>query len=225
MNDSDPDWNGDAPFGNGPDEEFTLDRDQVMIMTIAVEAGMGAAALGIGYYFDIPFAKSIHLYPPDWFALGIGAISALIAALIAIFIQRLPFSFTKQLKEDSNRVVSNLLGQCTRPDLIGIAMLAGVGEELLFRGLLQQGLMFAVPEDWLAAGPWIVTAIVALLFGMLHSISIPYVVVATIASVGLSVLLITTGDLLACILCHGLYDLVLLLVLVKPQEITEEEEE
>jgi membrane protease YdiL (CAAX protease family) len=51
------------------------------------------------------------------------------------------------------------------------------------------------------------------------------VVVATIASVGLSVLLITTGDLLACILCHGLYDLVLLLVLVKPQEITEEDEE
>jgi membrane protease YdiL (CAAX protease family) len=225
MNDSDPDWNGDAPFGNGPDEEITLDRNQVMKMTIAVEAGMGAAALGIGYYFDIPFAKSIHLYPPDWFALGIGAISALIAALIAIFIQRLPFSFTKQLKEDSNRVVSNLLGQCTRPDLIGIAMLAGVGEELLFRGLFQQGLMFAVPEDWLAAGPWIVTAIVALLFGMLHSISIPYVVVATIASVGLSVLFITTGDLLACILCHALYDLVLLLVLVKPQEITEEDEE
>ena len=225
MNDSDPDWNGDAPFGNGPDEEITLDRNQIMFMTIAVEAGMGAAALGIGYYFDIPFAKSIHLTPPDWFALGIGAIAAIVGALMALVAQRLPFAFTKRLKEDSVRVVSNLLGQCTRPDLVGIAMLAGVGEELLFRGLLQQGLLLAVPDNLVNAGPWIVTGIVAILFGMLHSISIPYIVVATFASVGLSALFITTGDLLACIVCHGLYDLVLLLVLVKPREITEGDEE
>ena len=225
MNDSDPDWNGDAPFGNGPDEEFTLDRDQVMVMTFAVEAGMGAAALAIGYYFDIPFAKTIHLTPPDWFSLGIGAVAAVVGALIALIAQRLPFAFTRRLKEDSARVVTNLLGRCTRPDLVGVALLAGMGEELLFRGLLQQGLLYAVPENLIPAGPWIVTGIVAILFGMLHSISIPYIIVATIASVGLSVLFITTGDLLSCIVCHAFYDLVLLLVLVKPQEITGEDEE
>ncbi len=212
---SEKDPNGDLAYDDSPDfdkedaEEF-LSRDEVMRMSLIVEGGMGAFSLVIGYYLSIPFAKSIHLNPLQFPELGIGAAAAIVGALVALGAQRIPMAFARRLKADSHKIATRLLCQCTLPDLIGISLLAGVGEELLFRGLFQQGLAMVIPD------PWVVTGIVAVLFGLLHSLSIPYILAAAIASVGLSALLIFTGDLVTCMVCHAVYDLILLLILVRP---------
>ena len=191
------------------DAEDILTRDEVMRMSLIVEGGMGAAALAIGFYFGVPFAKSIHLNPFYFPEIGIGVACAIVGAMVALLAQRLPMGFARRLKVDSQKIVTRLLWQCTIPDLIGISLLAGVGEELFFRGLLQQGLIMVIPD------PWVVTGIVAVLFGLLHSMSIPYIFAAAIASVGLSTLMLFTDDLVTCMVCHAVYDLILLLVLVR----------
>ncbi len=195
------------------DAEDVLNRNEVMRMSLIIEGSMGALALIIGFYLGIPFAKTIHLNPIQFPEMGVGIAAAIVAALAALFAQRLPLPFARRLKEDSQTIATKLLSQCTVPDLIGISLLAGVGEELLFRGLLQQGLVMVIPD------PWVVTGIVALLFGLLHSMSLPYIFVTALASVGLSALLIFTGDLVPCMVCHAVYDLILLLVLVRPRHI------
>ncbi len=183
-----------------------LSRSDVMLLSILIEAGMGALALIIGWLIAVPFHATIHLSPPNWVSLALGVGFGVAAAAVALLVQRLPLGFAKRLREKVDRIATEMLGECNVPDLIGISLLAGVGEELLFRGLIQQGL-----SQYGVSTP-VVIVLVAVLFGLLHSLSIAYVVAAAIASVGLSVLYLYTDDLVSVMVCHAVYDLVLLLV-------------
>lgn len=185
---------------------FGTSRNDVMLLSIFIEGGMGAVAVFLGWLIEIPFHTTIHLSPPDWFSIGIGTGFGIAAAILALIIQRLPLGFAKSLREKVDQIATEMLGQCNLADLIGISLLAGVGEELMFRGLIQQGL-----TQYLGNVP-LVIAIVALLFGLLHSLSVTYVIAAAIASVGLSVLYVYTNDLISVMICHAVYDLVLLII-------------
>ncbi len=80
-----------------------------------------------------------------------------------------------------------------------VCLLAGLGEELLFRGFLQA---------WLSelTTPWIGVALAAVAFGLLHFLSITYFVIATALGLYLGVLYELTGNLLIVCLVHALYD-------------------
>lgn len=79
------------------------------------------------------------------------------------------------------------------------ALLAGFGEELLFRGVLQA---------WLAglAGPWSGLVLAAIVFGLLHAVSRAYFVVATVMGLYLGAIYEFTGNLMVVSLVHALYD-------------------
>ena len=89
-----------------------------------------------------------------------------------------------------------------------LAALAGVGEEALFRGVLQ---------PWLAGtvSPWPAVVLTAVLFGALHPVSPMYVLLASLAGAYFGALLVLTGNLLAPIVAHAGYDFVALLVLAR----------
>ena len=96
--------------------------------------------------------------------------------------------------------------------LFAIACAAGVGEEFLFRGFLQQ----TVAEWWgLPAGPWIALAIASVAFGICHSLCAEYAVYATVMGLALGGLLLATGHLLAPMVMHAVYDGLALLYLVR----------
>jgi len=80
-----------------------------------------------------------------------------------------------------------------------VSALAGLGEELLFRGVLQAWLTGLV-------GPWAGIAIASVIFGLAHYLSHVYFVLATAMGLYLGLLYQLTGDLLAVVLVHGLYD-------------------
>ncbi len=80
---------------------------------------------------------------------------------------------------------------------------AGIGEELLFRGLLQ-------PIFCGFLGLQLGVVLVNVLFGLMHPFSIAYLVLASLIGLYLSVLYVATDNLLAPILVHGLYDFVAL---------------
>ena len=80
----------------------------------------------------------------------------------------------------------------TMTSIAMLAVLSSLGEELLFRGLLQ---------------PWLGIAAQALLFGLLHQIRGPsrwvWVVWATLVGLGLGAIFELTGSLIGPLVAHG----------------------
>jgi membrane protease YdiL (CAAX protease family) len=92
--------------------------------------------------------------------------------------------------------------------IVLVSLMAGIGEEVLFRGVIQAGLADRLPA-WLAVG------IAAVLFGVVHWLTVSYAVFATLIGVYLGVLFLVTDNLLAPAVTHALYDMVALSVLVR----------
>ena len=96
-----------------------------------------------------------------------------------------------------------------------VALLAGLGEEMLFRGFVQGGLemlleYFDVPAAWLAA-----LFIASLLFGVMHPITRTYAVLCMLAGLYLGGLWLWSNNLLVPIMVHALYDFFALFYLVR----------
>ncbi len=108
--------------------------------------------------------------------------------------------------------ITPYLASVSAGGIVLVSLLAGVGEEVLFRGVIQAGLAERLPA-WLAVG------IAGLLFGAAHFLTLSYAVFATLLGSYLGILFLATGNLLAPAVTHALYDVVALSVLVrmKPQ--------
>ena len=83
--------------------------------------------------------------------------------------------------------------------LLVIASMAGIGEECLFRGVLQPEL-----AGWL--GVPMAVVVTSTLFGLAHSITPTYAVVAGLIGAYLGALAALTGNLLVPVIAHALYD-------------------
>jgi CAAX protease family protein len=97
---------------------------------------------------------------------------------------------------------------CGLGQLALLALLAGVAEEALFRGVVQLGL-----SRWLPL--WAGLAAASLLFGLVHFLTLSYAALAALVGLYLGALLILSGNLLVPIVVHALYDLIALIVLIR----------
>ncbi len=98
--------------------------------------------------------------------------------------------------------------------IVVLGMSAGIGEECLFRGVLQP-----VVEGWMPEVNTILTPqvnailITGVIFGLLHALTPAYFIIATLLSIYFGFLVNYTGNLLTPLLAHGLYDVVGFLLL------------
>ncbi|MFW5825511.1 MAG: CPBP family intramembrane glutamic endopeptidase [Marinobacter sp.] len=92
------------------------------------------------------------------------------------------------------------------PVLVALAILAGVGEELLFRGAIQ---------GWVGQHLGVAAGVVAgaVTFGLAHALSWSYFLVATALGGVLGVAYAITGSIQLVMVWHAVYDLVVILVL------------
>jgi len=100
------------------------------------------------------------------------------------------------------------LRTCSVAELALISIAAGVGEEFLFRGVVQGAL--TEPMGVISA-----LLFASLVFGLAHAVTVSYAVLAGLMSVYLGWIWIETGNLVAPITCHALYDFVALWVLTR----------
>ncbi len=100
-----------------------------------------------------------------------------------------------------------LFAGCSQFDLILICVLAGVGEEALFRGVIQNLLADLV-------SPWVALVVTSALFGLGHFITPMYAVLAGLLGFYLGWLSLAHGNLLVAMATHALYDYVALRYLV-----------
>jgi membrane protease YdiL (CAAX protease family) len=140
-------------------------------------------------------------------AVTVGTLLSIATFLLFTLIYRFGGKFAQALLNDTRRV-SGIFSGYSWGRLACVAVLAGVGEELLFRAFLQTllGNHFAIT--------WAVL-IASVIFGLLHYLSHAYFISVTLMSIAFGVAYYMTDSLLMVMVWHGVYDFIALLVLVK----------
>jgi membrane protease YdiL (CAAX protease family) len=165
-------------------------------------------ALGAGEWLGVaPFAT----FTWSWrgLAAGIAATAPLLVGLYWCRRTRFgPVARLVRLVEE--RLAPWLAG--ARPVELGlVAVLAGLGEEALFRGVVQPALAERLPG-------WGAVALTALAFGLAHALTATYAVLAALVGGYLGWLQLAGGNLLVPVVAHAVYDLVALRVLLDVKE-------
>jgi membrane protease YdiL (CAAX protease family) len=97
-----------------------------------------------------------------------------------------------------------------------ISALAGLGEELLFRGVMQQAL-----AEWLDVS-WAI-GLTSVVFGLAHLITPLYGLLAAAVSAYLGWLMVSYENLVVPVVTHGVYDLVALVYVTRGRGMTNDE--
>jgi membrane protease YdiL (CAAX protease family) len=131
-----------------------------------------------------------------WHTLASGLVGALLSAAVVLIV-----AHSRTLRA----MTSQLLGlvdwsSFTIPDYCAVALLAAVGEELLFRGAMQ---------------PVIGLVPAAVIFGLLHATAVAHMVLAGALGVSLGWLFHWTGSLWPPIVAHFIIDLMTALLLAR----------
>ena len=175
--------------------EQTPHRDTFLTLAALFEGGLVVVALLVGWCFDV---NPLEDFAWRWSAVGWGLAGVLPMYAAFLLFDRYPIGPLGEIKNLLLEMLGPILANCRYIDLAAIALLAGVGEEILFRGLLLPltggdsfywGLLFS-----------------SLLFGLAHAITPTYVVLAAIAGVFLALQWHLTGNLLVPIITHAVYD-------------------
>jgi hypothetical protein len=176
-----------------------------VIVGVVVEAGLGVLAWILGLWLGQPAGATLSA---DWAAVGWGV--AATGPLMLVFVACLRSSLEPLLKirRFFDETLRPLFSQCSLGELAFVAIAAGIGEELLFRGVVQA---WASRRLGVAAG----LAAANLVFGLLHPITPAYVLLAGLMGAYLGALWLATGNLLAPITAHALYDFLALAFLLR----------
>lgn len=142
-----------------------------------------------------------------YWALGWGLLGALASYLLVWWLARSSGLFGEHLRR-AVRKIGPLFRNMSWPLVVFLALLAGVGEEILFRAFLQQWL---VEHTGAIAGIGIATAI----FAVLHYLSLPYCLVIFILGLLMGLAYHFTQSLMLVMVWHTVYDVIALAVLAK----------
>ncbi len=190
----------------------------ITLIAVIFESLLGLVTIGLGWLVGVDPAARIHF---DATALLVGAVATVPPVAALILLDRYPMGPFGRLQQFVRQHVVPIFRDCSWWQFALIAAAAGVGEELLCRGLLQQGL-----EIWLT-GPLGATAamacalvIASVLFGLAHFLTPMYAAACILIGLYLGGLYMATGNLLVPVIVHALYDLVALIYLTRGTSIS-----
>ena len=115
------------------------------------------------------------------------------------------FPGLQEVTKATQSSVLSLLGGTFKPFLgittaLALGAAAGIGEEMLFRGVLQFELGSRLGSEVIAVG------LTSIVFGALHAVTPLYAGLAALASVYFGWLYLATGNLMVPIVTHAFYD-------------------
>ncbi len=189
---------------NPPSRRFAV------LLAVAFEGGLLVLALGLGWLVkEPPLAQLVG----RWGDLGLGLAASLPLVLGLGLCVRWPIGPLGKIKQFSEEVIVPIFRGCTVADLALISLLAGLGEEFLFRGVIQGSLDRRF-------GVGIGLAIASVLFGLVHLVTWTYAVLAGLIGLYFGLLVYFTDNLLTAIVPHALYDFIALVYLTRrrPQD-------
>jgi membrane protease YdiL (CAAX protease family) len=189
-----PSETGDEPLDSGESPVLLGPRD-LLWAAILVEGGLTVAALALAWLLEVDLAGRLRGTAAGWLWGVVGTLPLLLLFHISMRSLWRPLAEIRTFLETA---LGPALASASHLTLIVIALLAGVCEELLFRGVLQ---------------PLLGLVWTSLLFGLLHAVTVPYAVIAAVLGMYLGWQMEATGDLVTPIVTHTLYDWLAFLVL------------
>jgi membrane protease YdiL (CAAX protease family) len=170
-------------------------------LALTGEAGLLLLAWGLGRWLGISPLQQLHF---DLGALlgGVAATAPLLLALAWMLAAR--SGPVHQLVSFVLEHLGPLVAALSVSQLALLAALAGISEEVLFRGVVQVALARVLPEPGA-----LLTA--SVLFGLVHLATKAYAILAGLMGLYLGALLLLQGSLVAPIITHALYDFIALI--------------
>jgi membrane protease YdiL (CAAX protease family) len=185
------------------DPESTLTSRRLKLnLTVGLYGLMAAFSVVWGVYRDRPniWFHPDPLYDLPWtLTLPLGLLAGISLGLgISVLSVRLArrAAWARRLMDDFR----SLLGGFSTREILLIASMSAVAEELFFRGILMPGLGHVLGSRWLGL------ALSSLVFGALHVPSglrmVPWTLQAIAMGLLLGFLFLWTGDLTICVVTH-----------------------
>jgi membrane protease YdiL (CAAX protease family) len=175
-------------------------RPNGFAIAVAVEGGLALVAIVLAWIFRIPLREQI----PASGNLLVSAVTRGVLVtmpMFAVFLWLVHSSWTplRELRRQVDWLIAEMFSTANSAQFALVALLAGVGEELLFRGVLQ-----SLIGQWTT--PIIGLVITSLLFGLAHALSKLYFLLATAIGLCFGSLVLQYNDLVAPMVAHSLYD-------------------
>jgi membrane protease YdiL (CAAX protease family) len=189
-------------------------REVIVMLAVFFEAGLAPLSLVFGWLFSHPPLEHF-VWSMQGALLGVTATIPPLVLFLAML--RWPIGPLSKVKEFCDYEVVPLLRESSWSEIALVSFSAGVGEEMLFRGVFQPSI-----DGWLGF-PWGLI-LASLLFGLSHPISITYMIIATILGLYLGIVLYFGGNLISCIVVHSLYDFAALGYVLRIRPLFESEE-
>lgn len=176
--------------------DFTS-RYEFLGAAILFEGSLVAVAAGLGHWLGIdPLERCVwSLRSAAW-----GIAAALPMFLLFAISYRWPIGPLRQIKELLIVTLGRSLAACRWHDLLLLGAVAGISEEILFRGVLQPQLGLLGSNA---------------LFGIAHAVSPLYAVLAGGMGLFLGWLFDVSGNLATPIVTHSVYDFLAFLVVAR----------
>ncbi|MEX0938456.1 MAG: type II CAAX endopeptidase family protein [Pirellulales bacterium] len=196
-----------------PDIQPAAPRAGVLRTAILVEAGIGLLGWAIGIGLGRSPMDFFHWRMVDliW---GVAATVPMLAALAVCL--WLPFAPMRRLTRIVREILIPMFQGAHWTQIALISALAGWGEELFFRGVVQY-----FSQQWL--GPLGGLAVASIVFGLAHPLTRTYIVVAAVIGAYLGWLWLTFDNLLVPMVAHGLYDFVVLMWMLRTTPVDAQE--
>lgn len=175
-------------------------RTHPLLVGLIFQAALIPVAFLLAALAGISLGDHFH-WDPDHMLIGVITVVPMLAmlGLVAHFGGSAYDTLSAQVRD----FIARLFGNAWPGAILLISLLAGLGEELLVRGVLQNWLDTQLPA-------YLAIIIAGVLFGLAHAITRLYFVFATAIGLYLGLVYYLTGNLLVVIITHALYDWVVI---------------
>ena len=188
-------------------------RGRLVAVTLVFEGALALLALGLGWLLDVPIWSQMK-FDVDALTWGVALSAPPVAALLLL--DRYPIGRFRQLKQYVEEHVSPIFRGCSVWQFMAIAAMAGLGEELLCRGFLQNGLQIWLTDHLgTSAATWVALILASAAFGAAHAMTRDYAVACFVIGLYLGGIWIAGENLLVPVIIHGIYDFVALMYLAR----------
>jgi len=201
---------GDGEFEQGETAEilpsaWDLSRRRQRWGLIGFEVLLTPIALVGGWLLG---THPLETLQADINAVLVGTVATLPVLWIVVIGIALPGGPMRSIERLIETYLIPIFRHWTFGELVVVSIAAGIGEELLFRGVVQ-----AAVARWTV--PWAGLLVGAIVFGLVHFLSPLYFVFATLMGLYLGGLWLWSGNLMVPVVTHAVYDLAVLVYLTR----------
>lgn len=177
-----------------------LPDPRTLRLGVFFEWGLGIVALALAWLFGVRLGDQLGRDAHSiLIAIARGVLATLPMLVIYGLLIRSRWPPLRRLRRQVQQLVRHIIHNASLLDIAALSLFAGVGEELLFRGVIQSlAIRWTTPEIGLVFA--------SVIFGAAHAISKTYFILATLVGAYLGWLAIYFGELITPITAHALYD-------------------